>query len=150
MEVFPNWTSIPIVVFLVILTFVLNRTFFRPMSRMLEERDRRIDGARREAEQIRKTSQDRLADFDRKLREGRRQADHQMAQIKNEALNEKSAMLLEKRQESERMLADARVDIRKRTEEARKILETESETFAYEIASQILRRPVGPKRSLQA
>src|ERR1041385_1036849 len=101
MEIFPNWTAIPIILFLVILTFILNRTFFRPLAKALEERFQRIEGARREAEEIRIASQERLAEFDRRLREARRESDSQMAQIKNEALSEKNSIVSQKRSESE-------------------------------------------------
>ncbi len=84
MEVFPNWTFVPIVLLLMLLTYILNRTFFRPMQKTLDERASRIEGARKEAEEIRKSSQDRLADFDRRMREARREADQQMAQAKND------------------------------------------------------------------
>ena len=49
MEIFPNWTTIPIVFFLIILTFILNRLFFRPLGKILAERDRKITGAKKEA-----------------------------------------------------------------------------------------------------
>ena len=98
------------------------------------------------AEDIKKASQERLLEFDKKMREARRQADQQMSQIKNEALNEKSAIISGKRLETQTMLAQARSDIRNKTEEAWKKLESESQLFAYRIASQILKRPIEPKR----
>src|SRR5437667_164682 len=75
MEIFPNWTVLPILIFLITLTYILNRTFFRPMGEVLLERHRRIQGARKEAEEIRQSLQDKLAEFDRKLREARRESD---------------------------------------------------------------------------
>lgn len=146
MEVFPNWTAIPIVIFLIFLTYVLNRAFFRPMAKALEERHRRIGGARKEAEEIRRISRERIAEFDKRMREIRREADLQMAQARNEALGEKTGILSVKRAEAEKMIAEGREEIRRKTEEARKTLEAESKSFAYQIASQILNRPVGQKK----
>ena len=142
MEIFPNWTAIPIILFLVILTFILNRTFFRPLAKALEERFQRIEGARREAEEIRIASQERLAEFDRRLREARRESDSQMAQIKNEALSEKNSIVSQKRSEAEKTLAESRAEIRKKAEQASVELEAHSDGFARQIATQILRRPV--------
>lgn len=146
MEVFPNWTSIPIIFFLIILTYVLNRTFFRPMSRTLEERHLKIEGAKLEAEEIRKASGERIAEFEKRMREARRTADFQMAEARNDALGEKTKVVMEKRGETEKMLAEARDDLRKKTEEARRQLEAEGRNFAYQIASQILNRPVQRKQ----
>ena len=49
MEIFPNWTVIPVVMLLVIFPFILKRIFFDPMARILDERHRRIEGAQKEA-----------------------------------------------------------------------------------------------------
>ena len=72
MEVFPNWTALPIIFFLIVLTYILNRTFFGPLADALGDRHRRIGGARQEAEEIKKASQDRIAEFDKTMREARR------------------------------------------------------------------------------
>jgi F-type H+-transporting ATPase subunit b len=143
MEIFPNWTAIPVVFILIVLTFVLNRTFFRPLQRILDERHRRIEGARLEADEIRRASQMRLQEFEQKMREARREADQQMASIRNAALSEKNQLITQKRVEAEAMLKSAKVEIQKKTAEARKQLESLGEEFAYEIASQILKRPLG-------
>jgi F0F1-type ATP synthase membrane subunit b/b' len=146
MEVFPNWTSIPIILFLIILTYVLNRTFFRPMDRTLNERHRKIEGAKVEAEEIRKASQERVFEFEKRMRDARRAADAQMAEARNQALGEKTKVVSEKRNETEKMLSDARADIRRKTDEARRQLEAEGHNFAAQIASQILNRPVQGKQ----
>jgi F-type H+-transporting ATPase subunit b len=145
MEIFPNWTAIPIVFFLIILTFILNRTFFRPLGKTLEERDRRIRGARVEAEEIRKSSQEKALEFDRKLRDARREADQQLAQVKMAALAEKNQFVVQRKSETTEMLKAARADIRAKTEEARRTLQYEAKKFAAQIASHILKRPVQTK-----
>jgi F-type H+-transporting ATPase subunit b len=148
MEIFPNWTFVPIVFFLIVLTFILNRTFFRPMGKILDERFHRIGGARREAEEIKKASQEKALEFDRKLREARREADQQIAKVKTAALGEKNQVVAQQRSETEKMLQEARADIRAKTEEARRALESQAQTFATRIASRILKRPVQRKGSL--
>ena len=142
MEIFPNWTFFPILFFLILLTFILNRLLFRPLGKVLEEREQKITGARHEAEEIRRASQDKGMEFDRKLREARREADHQVAQVKNAALSEKSVVVTQRRSETEKMLAEAKADIRTKMDEARIKLEAEAESFASQIASRILKRPV--------
>jgi F-type H+-transporting ATPase subunit b len=146
MEVFPNWTFVPIVLFLMVLTYILNRTFFRPMQKTLDERTSRIEGARKEADEIRKSSQERLADFDRRMREARREADQQMAQVKNEALSEKSKLVSQRRSEVEKMIVEAQRDLREKTESARTQLQQQADAFASQIASHILDRPLSPKK----
>jgi F-type H+-transporting ATPase subunit b len=145
MEIFPNWTFIPVVTLLLILVFVLNRLFFRPLGKTLEERHRRIEGAQLEAEQIRASSQGRLAEFDRKMREARRESDEHMAQITAEAMQERAKIIGGKKSEVDKMLHDSKADIQKRTEEARGKLLALRDKFAILIASRILKRPVSDK-----
>lgn len=142
MDIFPDWTAIPIVFFLIILTYLLNRLFFRPMTATLAERNNRIEGAKHEAENIRHQLQARQDDFDRKLRDARRESDRQIAGVKNKALEDKGSIVSEKRTEAEKMLTEARADIRKKTEEAQLSLRKQSEAFASQIAARILKRPV--------
>ena len=148
MEIFPNWTFVPIVFFLIVLTFILNRTYFRPMGKTLEERFHRIGGARREAEEIKRASQEKALEFDRKLREARREADQQIAKVKMAALGEKNQVVAQQRSDTEKMLQQAKADIRAKTEEARHTLESQAHAFATRIASRILKRPVQRKGSL--
>jgi F-type H+-transporting ATPase subunit b len=148
MEIFPNWTFVPIVFFLIVLTFVLNRTYFRPMGKILEERYHRIGGARREAEEIKKASVEKASEFERKLRDARREADQQIAKVKTAALGEKNQVVAQQRSETEKMLQEARADIRAKTEEARRALESQAQSFATRIASRILKRPVQRKGSV--
>lgn len=142
MEIFPNWTVIPIVLFLIILTYLLNRLFFRPMTATLAERHNRIEGARHQADEIRQQLKARQEDFDRKLRDARRESGRQMAVVKDKALEEKSVIVAAKRSEAEAMLNEAKLEIRNKTEEASKELGKQSQEFAVQIASQILKRPV--------
>lgn len=147
MEIFPNWTVIPVVLILLTLILFLSRNFFKPMAQTLDERSRKIEGARIEAEQIRSASQERLSDFDRRLREARRESDQHMAAITNEAVTEKNRIVSSKRSEVEQMLDKAKQELTAQTEDAGKKLQTESEQFAERIASQILKRPVGGKKT---
>jgi F-type H+-transporting ATPase subunit b len=150
MEIFPNWTVFPIVFLLIVLTFLLNRLFIRPLGKTLEERDRLITGAQREAEEIRRASQEKTLEFERKLREARREADLQTAHVKAEAIGEKNQLVSSQRETTEKMLREARTEIRAKTEEARQTLESQAKVFARHIASRILRRPVQRRGSTTA
>jgi F-type H+-transporting ATPase subunit b len=142
MEIFPNWTTIPIVFFLIVLTFILNRLFFKPLGKILAERDKKITGAKREAEEIRKISQEKATAFDQRLRDARRESDLEIAKVKADALGEKNSVVASQKKSTEQMISDARTDIRKKTEEALKVLEGQTEMIAEHIASHILKRPV--------
>jgi F-type H+-transporting ATPase subunit b len=142
MEIFPNWTLIPIILIILTLVFTLNRLLFRPLGKVLEERHQKIEGARLEAEQIRISSQEKAQEFDRKLRDARREADQQIAEVKTAAVGEKNEVVAHQREETQRMLAESKADLRAKTEEAQRKLQSEAQQFANQIAAQILKRPI--------
>ncbi len=146
MEIFPNWTFIPVVILLLIFVFIARRLFFLPMSNVLEERHRRIEGAHTEAEQIRETSQKMLSEFDRKMRDARRESDQQMAQQTADAMQERNRIVSGKRTEVQEMLMQSKEEILKKKEEARGRLQNLKDEFARLIASRILKRPVDGKQ----
>jgi ATP synthase F0 subunit b len=147
MEIFPNWTVIPVVTLLLIFIFIARRVFFGPLSNVLEERHRKIEGAQVEAEQIRETSQKMLSDFDRKMRDARRESDQQIAQITAEAMQERNRIVSSKRSEVDTMLSQAKSEILSKKDEARGKLKNLKDEFARLIASRILKRPVGGKQT---
>lgn len=150
MDIAPNWTFVPIVFFLVILTYILNRSFFRPLGKVLEERHHRIEGARLEAEQIKLESQNRMTEFENKMREARRHADQIMAEMDKKVQEEKSSIIAGKRTEAQKMLSEAKSEIKHKAEEAGKELHSQSDQFARSIASHILKRPIQNKKSAQS
>ncbi len=89
-------------------------------------------------------------EFDRRLREARREGDQQIGQVKTAALGEKSQVIAKQRAETEKMLTEAKADIRAKVEEARRKLQEQAEQFAATIASRILKRPVQRQDSTQA
>ncbi len=150
MDISPNWTFIPIIFFLVVLTYILNRSFFRPLGKVLEERHHRIEGARQEAEQIKIESQNRMIEFENKMRDARRHADQIMAEMDKKVQEEKDSIVAGKRAEAQKMLAEAKSEIKQKAEEAGKELQSQSDQFARLIASHILKRPLQNKKSAQS
>lgn len=145
MEIFPNWTAIPVVVLLLIFLFSLKRVFFDPLRKTLEERSSRIEGARHEAEEIHRVSQDRVSDVDRRMRDARRESDAHMAQLRNQALNEKGQIVGARRSETEKLLSEAKQELKNKTAKAGEELRAQSQDFARQIASRILKRPLQGK-----
>ena len=150
MEIFPNWTAIPVITLLLIFLFFLKRIFFDPLRKTLEQRSLRIEGAQKEAEEIRNASKDRLSDVDRRMRDARRESDAYMAQLSRQALSEKSRIVSARRSETEKLLSEAKLDLQKKTSEAAEELQSQSRDFARQIASRILRRPVQGNKSARA
>jgi F-type H+-transporting ATPase subunit b len=142
MDIFPNWTVFPIVFFLIVLTYILNRNFFRPLGQVLKERSRLIEGARKEAEEIRVASQNRMTEFENKMRDARRQADQIMADMDKKVQEERGTIIASQRADAKKMVAESRAEIKSKADEAGRELQSQSDHFAQLIASHLLKRPL--------
>ncbi|MFP4474185.1 MAG: hypothetical protein ACLFOY_01410 [Desulfatibacillaceae bacterium] len=137
-----NATMVVQLVSFLIFLFVMNRLMFRPLRATLAERDSRVEGAEKEAEQAHKDinrMRDQLAEQEAAARieaakvrngledEGNRKAQEILDEARSEMQKERQAMTRKVEQE---------------IAEARKSLEEESRQLSIRIMEQILDRGV--------
>ena len=67
--------AVPTAVFVFLFYLFLRWSFFGPIERVVRERDRRIEGARREAEELRKSAQEKSHAYQDALRKARAELD---------------------------------------------------------------------------
>lgn len=133
------WTT-AIVLFLF---FFLRWAFWRPFERVLAERQASTEGARREAEQILGQTDEKLRQYEEALRQARAEIYREQEASRRAALEERSQILRDTRQRATDMLGQAKLDIARDVEQAKKELDAESQRLAEEIARALL-APAGP------
>src|SRR3954468_10541918 len=92
-QLVPDGTLIFHIVLILIMVAVLNATLFKPINRILEERERRTRGRSGEAQDILQRVEENLAHYEHSLREARTEGYHLMEQQRAEAMSERQAML---------------------------------------------------------
>ena len=143
-QLVPDGTLFFHIALILIMVFVLNATLFKPINRILEERERRTRGRSGEAQDILQRVEEKVAQYERTLREARSEGYRIMEQERAVAISERQARLTAIRDEIDHSVAEQREAIRGQVEGARASLEQEARRLAAEIGSQILHRPLSP------
>lgn len=128
---------------IIILIFVLNRTLFKPLNRVLDERERLGAGRLAEAKRLLKEHENRLKSYEGQLRAARVEAFEQLENYRRQIQSDRQKMIAQIKEENAAQIATAQEEIAKQTSIARQRLEQEARAMASTISSQILHRGVG-------
>jgi F-type H+-transporting ATPase subunit b len=129
-----------VIVFVLLLTVVLDRLLFRPLLRVMEERQRAISSARDLAERSANEARIASAEFERRTAEARAELYRQMDEMRRTAMAERAAILERTRAEAEAEIAAASAQLQVQAEEARRRLSAEADTLGAAVAERILGR----------
>ena len=130
--------SIPTVVLVLILFFYLRSVFFRPLEKVLAERDAATKGAMRDAEASLKRAEAKAAEYDAALRQARseilksQEAERQMLRV------DRTAALATHRQNAAGLIAEAQRTIAHDVAAARQTLAAQTEQLASQITAAVL------------
>jgi F-type H+-transporting ATPase subunit b len=141
-QLVPDGTILLHIALILIMIGVLNATLFKPINKILKDRDKRTRGRSGEASDILLKVDERLTHYENTLREARTQGYHLLEQTRAEAMNARQAKLDLVREEVNGLIRGQKDAIQKQAEDARANLGKEARTLAARISSQILRRPV--------
>lgn len=132
------WTWI---VFLLLL-FILGKTAWKPLLRVLEQRERRIQEALDEAQRQREEAARLLAEQRRLLADAHDEVQEIVAQGRKTAEKLKAEILEEGRREQEQILERARDEIVRERERALEALRREAVDLSLAAASRLLKKQV--------
>lgn len=142
-QLVPDGTLILHVLIIVLMVWVLNRTLYKPINRILEAREKRTRGRLTEAQEILRDVSGKVSDYEKGLRQARADAYAQSEQERTAAMQERQGKLTEMRQQLAESIATEKQAIQKQAGEARASVENESRRIAREIGERVLNRPVG-------
>jgi F-type H+-transporting ATPase subunit b len=142
-QLVPDGTLFLHIAIILVMVFVLNNTLFKPINRILEERERRTRGRSGEAREILQRVEEKATNYERSLRDARAEGYRLMERERAEAMNERQIKLNTLREAINQNVEVEKELIRRQAEEARRTLEAEARSIAAQIGSQILHRPVG-------
>jgi len=128
----------PTAVIVFLFYLFLRWSFFGPIERVVAERGKRIEGARREAEELRKSAQEKSRAYQESLRKARAELFKEQEAARRLALDERGASIQEARQRANEAIQEAKGRIRVEIQAARAELDTNTIQLAEEIARTIL------------
>ena len=127
---------------ILLLIYILNHTLFKPINKVLEERERLGAGRIGEARRMLGEYEERLKRYESRLREARGAAYQRMESERREATLKRQRMIAEVKAETTAQIDAAKQEIAKQAAGAKQSLEKEARAMAASISSQILRRSV--------
>lgn len=134
------YTLVVLVFVFGLLVYPVNQLIFRPIFRVLDERDSKISGTRRDAERLAREADAVLARYQESVRDVRADAERERKAELERARADGAARTGEARGDAERQVGRARAEVAAALEEARATLRAESSHLAREVASRVLGR----------
>jgi len=142
-QLVPDGTLVLHVLVIVAMIAILNRTLYRPVNKILADRELRTKGRLSDAEKAMKDTRESLARYERSLREARAAGYHLVEAERLKARSDREQALVSLKEEMRSSVKAQKSQITQQTEEARATLEQESQSIAERISSQILSRSIG-------
>ena len=139
-QLVPDGTLVLHIVIIVTMVFVLNRILYKPISRVLDERESRTRGRSGEALEILRRVRESLSRHENSLRQARADGYRLLEQQQAEATGERQRRVLAVRKELEERIEEQKREIQAQADDARITLEGEAHRAAASISSQVLRR----------
>ncbi|SRR5579883_2045505 len=145
--------AIPTVIIVFLFYLFLRWAFFTPIERIVQERAKRIEGARHEAEELRKSAQEKIRAHQEALRKARGELFREQEAMRRAALDERASAIQQARQSANQEIQQAKARMHAEIQAARAELEASSDQLAEQIARTILEpqremhpRPAGEVR----
>ena len=134
----PNLSVFWVIVAVLVLTAVLDRLLLRPILDVIRRREQAIDSARDLARQSAAQAQSASAEFEQRTAAARADLYRQMDDMRRAALGRRAEIVEQTRTEAEAQVTAAVKRLDEDAAEARRRLETESETLGTAIAESII------------
>jgi F-type H+-transporting ATPase subunit b len=139
----PDASLVFVLVLFLVFVFVLNRILFRPISRVLDERQTLIEGSANEARAARRRYEGKLADYEATIRQTRAESYRHLEQERAAALEERRSLIDGAKQQAHEQIGHAKIEIGQQVGHARTALESEARQIAERISRTVLGRTVG-------
>ncbi len=125
-----------------ILLIVLNVLLYKPVQKILKDRDEKIDGNIKKAAETEETVAKGLVDYQKKLKEAAVKGHEERNRIRQEGLEKEKALIEAARLEAAKELSSIRKEIETSKSAALSGLKSEAKGLAREIAGKVLDRTV--------
>jgi F-type H+-transporting ATPase subunit b len=135
-QLFPDGTLLIHVALILVMIWVLNRTLFRPINKVLEAREKNKGGHSSEAVGLLKNVEEKEARYNREMLDTRSKG-YEM--IEKKATDSRDKKLADAKADLAARFEQGKADLEKQAAEARASIGTEAEKIADSIAANILK-----------
>lgn len=126
----------------IILLVVLNKLLYRPLKKIIAERNETVTGALAAAKNLEADIDDKMQRYQQQLSDAKIQANDERNKLKKAANNQEAKILLEAQGKAATRLQAIKAQVGREAEDAGKTLKKEAGSLAGQIATKILGREV--------
>jgi len=137
--------AVPTVILFTILYWLYKAIVHKPLSRVLEERRSKTEGAVEKSKADIAAAEARTTEYEQRLREARAKLFHAQEARRKAALDARNAAVNDARGKAQAQVQAAKAEIQKETEGAQAGLQSEAQSLAIEIMRRVL-EPAGVGR----
>ncbi len=135
----PDGTVFVHIALILIMIWVLNRTFFRPINRVLEARARKTGGRSTEAQEILKSVGEKQQRYEEAMREARGEGYQLIEKERADAVAERQAKVGAVKVEVAELVERENQELNRQTNEARTVIAADAARMAERISASILK-----------
>jgi F0F1-type ATP synthase membrane subunit b/b' len=137
-QLVPDGTLFIHIGLILLMIFVLQRTFFKPINRIIESREKHKAGGS-EAESLLREVSEKESRYNEALREARSAGYELIEKERSEAVSQRQERVGAAKDAVQQALSTEMTELERQTIEARRSIATEAERMAEKISSNILR-----------
>jgi len=138
-QLVPDGTIFIHIALILLMIWVLNRTFFRPINRIIETREKNKGGHSGEADKLLQEVSDKEIKYSEALLDARSRGYKLVEKERAKALSKKQEKIGAAKEEVHQTLMQDKAELERQTVEARQSIASEAEKMAEKISSNILR-----------
>ncbi|HEX7546771.1 MAG TPA: ATP synthase F0 subunit B [Gemmatimonadaceae bacterium] len=129
-----------VIVIVLLLAFVLDRGLFRPLGRVMRERETAIRAAQELAQASATRAREVAAEFEQRTKAAQAEVYREMDENRRQANEQRAALMVQTRQDVDAQVADASARLKAQAAEARAQLEKEADALGEAIVERVLDR----------
>ena len=138
-QLVPDGTIFIHIALILLMIWILNRTFFRPINRIIDARERNKGGRFGEAESILREVSEKQAKYNQAMLEARGKGYEMIEAERAAAIANREAKIGATKEETARRLSQEKAQLETQTAEARRAIAAEADRLADKISANILR-----------
>ena len=138
-----DYTFVVQIVLFLALLFLLRRLLFTPFLALLDEREKKTEGAKSAAAALTAEGERLRADYESAITQARDQGAASKVGILQEARSGRERILAQAREQAASRLAAVREEVRQEMAKARQFAAREAEAIARQMAEKVLGRKIG-------
>lgn len=137
-QLFPDGTISVHIGLILLMIYVLNRTFFRPINAVIESREKHKGGRGGEAEEILGEVSKKQKEYDKAMLAARNESYEMIDRERTEAVEARQEMIGDAKAAATKRIADEKERVRNAVSEAKVEIVREADKMADKIAANIL------------